>query len=216
MEPDPLAILEALLFVSDGPLELDRVQEVLGLPQKTDAQPLMAELIRRYEEDGRGLQIISVAGGYRLVTRPELAPWLLRLQRIRSRSRLSGAALETLAIVAYQQPVSRADIEALRGVNAEAVLSSLLERRLIKVLGRKNAPGRPLLYGTTKEFLSHFGLDSVKDLPKIEEARVLEERGLGRTAAGESENTPVHGEAPSEGLIGGRGRLEEGSGTPDP
>jgi segregation and condensation protein B len=117
---------------------------------------------------GRGLAVVEVAGGYRLVTRPELAPVLVRLQRLRLKSRLSRAAVETLAIIAYRQPISRPEIEQLRGVNADAVVTALLERRLIRVVGRKVGPGRPILYGTTREFLEHFGLRDLGELPPFE------------------------------------------------
>ena len=120
------------------------------------------------DEEGRPLAVVEVAGGYRLVTRPELAPWLVRLARSRTRQRLSRPALATLAIVAYRQPVSRPEVDAIRGVNSEGVLDSLLERRLIRIAGRKDAPGRPFLYETTREFLVAFGLRDLNDLPKVE------------------------------------------------
>jgi segregation and condensation protein B len=112
--------------------------------------------------------VVEVGGGFRMVTRPEIAPWLLRLARTRTKARLSRPALETLAIVAYRQPVSRPEVDALRGVNSDAVLENLLERRLVRIAGRKEAPGRPFLYETTREFLVAFGLRDVGDLPKVE------------------------------------------------
>ena len=112
--------------------------------------------------------MVEVGGGIRLVTRPELAPMLVRLQRLRLKSRLSRAAVETLAIIAYRQPISRPEIEQLRGVGAESVVAHLLERRLIRVVGRKVAPGRPILFGTTLEFLEHFGLRDLEELPPFE------------------------------------------------
>ena len=118
--------------------------------------------------EARALQIAEVAGGYRMVTRPELAPWLVRLARTRTRVRLSRAALEALAIVAYKQPVSRPEIDAVRGVNSEGVLDNLLERRLVRIGGRKEAPGRPFLFETTREFLVAFGLRDLGDLPTVE------------------------------------------------
>jgi segregation and condensation protein B len=128
----------------------------------------VAALTARYEQEPRGLSIMEVAGGYRMVTRPELAPWLVRLARARTRVRLSRPALETLAIIAYKQPVSRPEIDAARGVNSEATLDNLLERRLVRIAGRKEAPGRPFVYETTREFLVAFGLRELGDLPRVE------------------------------------------------
>ena len=159
-------ILEALLFASDTPLELARLREVLELPSVAAARELVEELSARYTD--RGLQIVEVGGGYCMVTRPELAPWLVRLTRSRTKQRLTRPALETLAIVAYKQPVSRPELDAVRGVNSEGVLDNLLERRLIRITGRKDAPGRPYLFETTREFLVAFGLRDLADLPKVE------------------------------------------------
>ncbi len=167
MNPEIPAALEALLFASDAPVELGRIAEVLELPVE-EARAAVEALRDACESSGRGLAVVEVAGGVRLVTRPELAPVLLRLQRLRLKSRLSRAAIETLAIIAYRQPMSRPEIEQLRGVNADAVVTVLLERRLIRVVGRKAGPGRPILYGTTREFLEHFGLRDLGDLPPFE------------------------------------------------
>ena len=164
--PAPIDILEALLFASDTPLEPERIREVLELPGVAAARELVEALSSRYAD--RGLQIVEVGGGYRMVTRAEVAPWLVRLTRSRTKQRLSRPALETLAIVAYKQPVSRPEVDAIRGVNSEAVLESLLERRLIRIPGRKDAPGRPYLFQTTREFLVAFGLRDLGDLPKVE------------------------------------------------
>src|SRR5438093_9226072 len=143
--PTPVDVVEALLFASDVPLEAERIREVLDLENAAAARGLVEELMTRYESEPRGLAIVEVGGGYRMVTRPELAPWLVRLARARTRVRLSRPALETLAIVAYKQPVSRPEIDAVRGVNSEATLDNLLERRLIRIAGRKEAPGRPFV-----------------------------------------------------------------------
>ncbi len=166
--PTPADVVEALLFASDTPLEAERIRDVLELPDVGEARALVDELRARYEGAGRGLQIAEVAGGYRMVTRPELAPWLVRLARARARVRLSRPAVETLAIVAYKQPVSRPEVDLIRGVNSETVLDNLLERRLIRIGGRKEAPGRPFLYETTREFLVAFGLRDLGDLPRVD------------------------------------------------
>jgi len=171
--PNPIDVVEALLFASDTALEAERIREVLDLETVDAAHDLADALRARYDEEMRGLAIVEVAGGYRMVTRAELAPWLLRLARARTRVRLSRPVLETVAIIAYKQPVSRPEIDAVRGVNSEATLDNLLERRLVRIAGRKEAPGRPFVYETTREFLIAFGLRDVGDLPKIEGELVI-------------------------------------------
>lgn len=190
MEPEALAAVEALLFASETPLELERIQEVLDVDRE-EALAVVSTLQAQYEAPGRGLAIVEVAGGYRMCTRPELAPWLLKLRRAQARARLSRAALETLAIIAYRQPIARPEIEQLRGVSAEGVLAHLLERRLIRVVGRKETPGRPLLYGTTREFLLHFGLRDLSELPPFE---VPAEGSAAASAAEPSAPTPGDGQ----------------------
>ena len=195
--PNPIDVVEALLFASDAPLEAERLREVLDLETADAAHELVAALTARYEEHARGLAIVEVAGGYRMVTRPELAPWLVRLARARTRVRLSRPALETLAIVAYKQPVSRPEIDAVRGVNSDATLDNLLERRLVRIAGRKEAPGRPFVYETTREFLIAFGLRDVADLPKIEGELVIPVMAAaeGEHAEAEAEQDPGAGGA---------------------
>ena len=168
-------VLEALLFASDSPLEAERIQEVRGLPAAVAARELVDALRRRLDDEGRGLQVIEAGGGFRLVTRPELSPWLVKLARSKTRSRLSRPALETLAIIAYRQPVSRPEVDAVRGVNSEGVLDNLLDRRMIRIAGRKDSPGRPFLYETTRDFLVAFGLRDVSDLPKVEGELIVPE-----------------------------------------
>jgi segregation and condensation protein B len=190
--PNPVDVVEAMLFASDVPLEAERIREVLDLENVAAARGLAEELIARYEAEPRGLAIVEVGGGYRMVTRPELAPWLVRLARARTRVRLSRPALETLAIIAYKQPVSRPELDAVRGVNSDAVLDNLLERRLIRIGGRKEAPGRPFLYETTREFLVAFGLRDLNDLPKVEGELVIPDLAPEVAAAVE------HGQAETE------------------
>jgi len=161
-------VLEALLFASDAPIEAARIQEVLELDSPAAARELVDTLGRRLDREGRALQVIEVGGGFRLVTRPEVAPWLIKLQRSKTKSRLSRPALETLAIIAYRQPVSRPEVDAIRGVNSEGVLDNLLDRRMIRIGGRRDSPGRPFLYETTREFLVAVGLRDLSDLPKVE------------------------------------------------
>ena len=173
--PEPIDVVEALLFASEAPVEAERIQEVLDLPSAGQARELVQMLVERLDGQGRALQIIEVGGGYRLVTRPDVAPWLVKLARSRTRSRLSRSALETLAIIAYRQPASRPDIDAVRGVNSEAVLDNLLDRRMVRIAGRKDSPGRPFLYETTRDFLVAFGLRDLADLPKVEGELVIPE-----------------------------------------
>jgi segregation and condensation protein B len=176
--PSPVDVVEALLFASDAPLEPERIREVLDLGGVAEARALVDELRARYDETNQALSITEVAGGYRMVTRAELAPWLVRLARARTRVRLSRASLEALAIVAYKQPVSRPEVDAIRGVNSEGVLESLMERRLVRIAGRKEAPGRPFLYETTREFLIAFGLRDLNDLPKVEGELIIPDLGI--------------------------------------
>jgi segregation and condensation protein B len=166
---EPIDVLEALLFASDTPVETTTIREVLELDSPDAARELVDALGTRLRSQGRALQVIEVGGGFRLVTRTEVAPWLVKLARSRTRQRLSRPALETLAIIAYRQPVSRPEVDAVRGVNSEGVLDNLLERRLVRIAGRKEVVGKPFLYATTREFLVHFGLKSLKDLPPLEE-----------------------------------------------
>jgi segregation and condensation protein B len=146
----------------------------------------------RLDSENRALQVVEVGGGFRLVTRPEIAPWLVKLARSRTRSRLSRPALETLAIIGYRQPVSRPEVDAIRGVNSEAVLDSLLERRMIRIAGRKESPGRPFLYETTREFLVAFGLRELGDLPKVDGELVVPE--LAEAAAAQLAEPPSESE----------------------
>ena len=173
--PTPTDVVEALLFASDTPLEAERIREVLDLSDVDEARSLVDALRARYVAADSALAIAEVGGGFRMVTRPEIAPWLLKLAKTRTRARLSRPALETLAIVGYRQPVSRPEVDAIRGVNSEAVLDNLLERRLIRIAGRKEAPGRPFMYETTREFLVAFGLRDLGDLPKVEGELIVPE-----------------------------------------
>ena len=163
-------IFESLFFATDEPLNLKRLCEVLP---ETDADEMKTELeVWREglaEDENRGLQLIEVAGGYLLATKPEHNEVVERLLERKKKRALSQAALETLAVIAYRQPVTRAEIEAVRGVNVDSMVHTLLQRRLIKLSGRKDVPGHPFLYRTTKHFLHHFGLRNLKELPRIDE-----------------------------------------------
>ncbi|MDP1572003.1 MAG: SMC-Scp complex subunit ScpB [Vicinamibacterales bacterium] len=163
------AIIEALVFASPEPLTPRTLFKVLSDEPKEDVQAALAALEADYEQRGGGLHLVRVAGGYQITSRPELHDWMRRLFHERTTQKLSVASLETLSVVAYRQPVTAAEITEIRGVNTSGVLSTLLERHLIKIVGRKNVVGRPFLYGTTREFLIRFGLKDLADLPRIED-----------------------------------------------
>jgi segregation and condensation protein B len=162
------AIVEALVFASPEPLTPKMLFRLLADEPKEEVQAALDGLAARYDRPG-GLHLAQVAGGFQITTRPELHEWVRRLFHERSAAKLSVAALETLSVIAYRQPVTAAEVNEIRAVNASGVLSTLLERHLIKIVGRKNVVGRPFLYGTTKEFLIRFGLKDLSDLPKIED-----------------------------------------------
>jgi len=162
------AILEALIFASPEPLTPKAIARLLDGESRTAVQTALADLKREYERAG-GLQLVEVAGGYQIVTRPDLHEWVRRLFHERSTQKLSVQALETLAVVAYRQPVTALEISEIRGVNTSGVLNTLLERHLVKIVGRKQVVGRPFMYATTREFLIRFGLNDLDDLPKVED-----------------------------------------------
>lgn len=169
------ALLEALLFVSHEPVSIDRLMATLGHTSPSEVRQSLQHLGGDFDREGRGLQLVEVAGGFQLVTRPDYAPWIKRLDRARSVPKLSRSALESLAIIAYKQPIVRTDIEQIRGVETSSVLRTLLERKLVRMVGRKDSPGRPILYGTTKTFLQHFGLRDLSELPPLREFTELGE-----------------------------------------
>jgi segregation and condensation protein B len=190
-------IIESLLFVADEPLSLDKLKSILETVESKEIKSALEVLGNRYEDRGGGFVLCEVAGGWQLRSRPEFNPWIKRLLQP-SPQRLSKPALETLAIVAYNQPIIRADIEHIRGVDCGGVLRQLMERKLIRVLGRKEIPGRPLIYATTKLFLETFGLKDLRDLPspkEIEEmASAMEEAGpAGSEKAHDTEPTAEYG-----------------------
>lgn len=162
-------VVEALLFICDKPLVIGSIQEVLEGVEAQAIKAAAGELRNEYSSRHSGLSINEVAGGYQMSTSPECAQYVKKYYKARHKEKLSGPALETLAIVAYKQPVTRLDIESIRGVNVDGVVASLLEKGLVRIAGRKEVIGRPFVYGTTRQFLEYFGLKSLQDLPKIEE-----------------------------------------------
>ena len=162
------AILEALIFASPEPLTPKAIFKLLASEPKEDVLSALDALKQEYEGRG-GLQLVEIAGGYQIVTRPDLHEWVRRLFHERTTQKLTVQSLETLAVIAYRQPVTSAEISEIRGVDTGGVLNTLLERHLIKIAGRKQVVGRPFLYATTKEFLIRFGLNDLADLPKVED-----------------------------------------------
>lgn len=183
------AVIEALVFASPDPLTPKTLFKVLESEPREDVQASLDSLRRDYAQGHGGLHLVEVAGGYQIVTRPELSEWVRRLFHERKTQKLSVAALETLAVVAYKQPITAPEITEIRGVNTAGVVATLLERRLIKIAGRKQVVGRPFLYATTREFLIRFGLRDLADLPHMEDmADVLGfEPPVGLADAGPSE-----------------------------
>jgi segregation and condensation protein B len=179
------AAIEAILFVSSEPVPRGRLLELFDEDEREQAAAALAAVLERYAGgEARGVMVEDVAGGVRLVTRPEMGVWLRRFFEVASGSKLSMAALETLAIIAYRQPITGPEIQELRSVSPVGVLKTLLEKRLVRIAGRKEVVGKPFLYATTREFLVHFGLNSLRDLPPLEEFEETFGAAAGAMAAG--------------------------------
>ena len=168
-------IVEAILFVSGEPISVDRLQGVVEGVSRAELVGALRGLQEDYAAEGRGLQVVEVAGGFQVATRPDCAPWIKRLEKAKAGAKLSRSAMETLAIIAYKQPLVRAEMEQIRGVDTAGVLKTLLDRRLIRIVGRKDIPGRPIMYGTTKQFLQAFGLRDLASLPALRDIKDLKE-----------------------------------------
>jgi len=172
-------IIESLIFISLEPLTLEKIKSVLTEFDEKEIEQAIQELLENYMTNERGIQIIQAAGGFLFSTKPEHDSWIKRLLKVERKSRLSSAALETLSAIAYHQPVTLAEISALRGVDSTHTLKTLLQKRLVKIVGRKKSPGNPLVYRTSDKFLTYFGLNSIKDLPSPEElSKILEEEDI--------------------------------------
>lgn len=174
-ERELAGILEALLFVSHEPITLDRLVQTIGCVPKQEIRETLTKLQQQLDSGDRGIQLVEIAGGFQLVARPDCAPWIKRFGKIKNAPKLSRSALESLAIIAYKQPIVRAEIEKIRGVETSGVIRTLLERKLVRMVGRKEEPGRPIMYGTTKFFLQHFGLRDLSELPPLREFKELGE-----------------------------------------
>ncbi len=175
MEIDQLKkILESLLFVSEMPISVKKVASFMkDSSNAAEIEQAFLALMEEINRMDRSFQLVQIAEGFQLVTRPEYHRWAKELYKVISKTRLSKASLEALAIIAYKQPVTRAEVEAIRGVDVSNMIQTLLEKRMVRILGRAETPGRPLLYGTTGEFLIHFGLKDLSDLPKVSEIQEL-------------------------------------------
>ena len=203
--------VEAILFLARKPLNSRKISQLAELEDGTQANTIIRELNQHYDQSQRAFHIKSVGGGYQMRTRPQFADWIRRLPHIPGLQRLSGPALETLTVVAYRQPIIKADIEAIRGVSCGEMLRQLLEKGLIKIAGRGDQLGRPFLYATSKEFLTQFGFRSLKDLPRAiqlsgpglppwaesEENQNQPETEVSASASNPSSVTPIHNQDPS-------------------
>lgn len=168
-----MAIIEAILFASEAPLTAERMAEILPDTEKREIAALLEKLVRDHETRGGGFCLMEVAGGYQFRTRQDMAPWIRKLKAARP-AMLSPAALETLAVVAYRQPLVKSEIDRIRGVDASGALKGLLDKKLVRIVGRKDVPGKPIIYGTTKKFLEVFNLRDLSELPTLRELKDLQ------------------------------------------
>ena len=168
--PDEIKrIVEALLFAVQEPISVRKISEIIEGTEAKEIREVIQQLREEYDTHDRVFQIEEIANGFQLLSRPEYHEWISKIRKKSGESKLSQQALETLSIIAYKQPIIRADIEAIRGVQSGQMIRTLVEKNLVKITGRDEVLGRPLLYGTTTKFLDHFGLKSIKDLPKVED-----------------------------------------------
>ena len=168
------AAIEALLFIAGSPLSADRLKGIFEEATKEQLEAQLQAIKQDYQARAAGVMLAEVAGGYQLATCPEHAEWIRKFKTVKQSTKLSRAALETLAIVAYKQPITRTEVEAIRGVNIGGIMRNLMERRLVKIVGKKDVPGKPMMYGTTMDFLQYFGLKDLSSLPTLKEFQELE------------------------------------------
>ncbi len=199
-EQEIKGILEAVLFVSSEPITVEKLVQVLEDIPKSKVLEVLRSLQADYEQEGRGLLLSEVAGGFLLSTRPDCGAYIRRLTKAKASAKLSRSALETLAIVSYKQPITRLDIEKMRGVETSGVLRTLLDQKLVRIVGRQDVPGRPILYGTSKHFLKRFGLRDLRDLPPLKE---IQDLGLQGTLA-----LPFEGEESSSDATSTEGSID--------
>lgn len=189
--------IESLLFINERPIDMDELVQILEV-DKNEISQALAELISSYQQRNSGICIVQVAGGYQMCSTPENETWIKKMYQERNKQKLSTASLETLAIIAYKQPITRIEIEAIRGVNVDSVVKKLTDLGLIKIAGKKDVVGRPFLYITTRKFLEYFGINSLKDLPKMEEFANLPSPTETPLDTNSSENMPGSNELASE------------------
>jgi len=204
--------IEALLFIGGGPLSVERLKGIFEDASKEQIEVQLQALKADYDGRGAGVMLAEVANGYQLATCPEQAPWVRKFKTVKVTTRLSRPALETLAIIAYKQPVTRPEIEAIRGVNIGGLVRNLMERRLVKIVGKKDVAGRPLLYGTSVEFLQYFGLKDLSSLPTLKEFQELEagEDALQEHRSDDGRDTVTGGQEPADaGQSEGEGAADE-------
>lgn len=201
------AVIEALLFASEKPLNLEQIRGALDNLASDEVRKCIDELKVEYENNNRGVRIVEIAGGFQMITSPVYATFLKKLYKHHRAEKLSSPALETLAIIAYKQPVTKLEIESIRNVNPDGMMQGLLEKDLVRVAGRKKAPGRPKVYATTRRFLEHFGLKSLEELPRIEEF-------LAANAAKGSENSPAEEKAGNQAAIQPAAAVKEETNEP--
>ncbi len=199
------SVIEVLLFVSQEPITLDRIIKITEIGDRGRILAAIKGIDEEYFINGHGLQIVEVAGGYQMVTRAEFAPWVKAAEKTAAPSRLSRSALEVLAVIAYKQPIVRSEIEAIRGVDSTGVIKTLLERRLIRIVGKKDIIGRPIMYGVTKGFLSAFGLKDLSELPSLKEFSDI---------AGSDQTDWVDTDRPARGELPGEQGEREGEAPP--
>ena len=215
-------VVEALLFVNERPVTLDQIRRVLGILNAAEIKQAVQSLGAEYEARQSGMKIVEIAGGYQMLSNPAYVGHIRDFYKTKHKERLSKPALETLAIVAYKQPVTRTDVELIRGVNSDGVIAHLLTKELVKPVGRKDVPGRPFLYGTTRQFLEYFGLKSLEDLPALEEfpdltPPVETENADGQSAAGSAaeEQSAPRAETAAEAEISTEALSAQTPGQPD-
>ncbi len=171
-------VIEAIIFASDEPISVKQINSLVEEATPSQVEKIIQNLNLEYTQTNRAFHIVKIAGGYQLVSRDSFSPWIQKLFQGRRKSRLSQAALETLSVIVFKQPVSKTEVSAIRGVNCDGVIKTLLERRLISISGRSDGPGRPLIYKTTNEFLRYFGVNDISDLPRPREMEeILKEEG---------------------------------------
>ncbi len=203
--------VEALLFVSEKPVSVDQLKEAIAGTGGADIKAVLAQLKTDYDNNPRGMSVVEIAGGWQMLSSPAFAEYIREFYKTRHKEKLSRAALEVLAIIAYKQPVSRTDVEVIRGVNSDGTVMHLLNKGLVRMAGRKEVPGRPYVYGTTAQFLEFFGLRSLEDLPRLEEFPSLMSGNVQEVGV-PAEDPGIPGESSGQARLMGSDIMPEGDG----